>query len=193
MFIIERSLRSFPATIRITRTVVAFLAATLCLTAQQAARRQKFTPGALIVSRVQYEGNTFGEPTGFPDIFGLKTVSGVQGSIHLDEFYPIPGFPRVKTLKLRGVTSNFAGRLEGGLMLSVDGRYLTYIGEASPVGSNGTSTSYNTGPGVDVQGDTNPLYERVVALVAADGTVTLNPVNNAYSGDVPRAVITVDD
>jgi hypothetical protein len=120
--------------------------------------KRAFTPGALIVSRVQYDGNTFGESTSFPDILALKSVSGIQGSIHLDEFYPIPGFPRVKTEKLHGVSSNIAGRLEGALMLSVDGRYLTYIGEAAPVGSNGTSTSYNTGVGVNLQGNTDPFY-----------------------------------
>jgi len=175
------------------RIGVVFFAAALSLPAQYTdENRPVFHEGALIVSRVQYEGNTFGEPTGFPDIFGVKTVGGVQASIHLDEFYPIEGFPRVKTRRLNGVTSNFAGRLEGALLRSFDGHYLTYIGESAPVGSNGTSTSYNTGPGLNLQGNTAPLYERVVALVSADGTVTLNPVNNAYSGDVPRAALTVD-
>lgn len=144
------------------------------------------------MSRVQFDGNTFGNTTPFPDIFADKTVSGIQASIHLDQYYPIPGFPRVSSLRLHGVTSNFAGRLEGVLMRSVDGQFLTYIGEAAPVGSNGTSTSYNVGPGTNLQGNTDPLYARVVALVDAAGNTTLNPEVNAYSGDVPRAALTIN-
>ena len=40
-----------------------------------------FTPGALVVSRVQYSGNIFGNALGFPDILSDKNVSGLQGSL----------------------------------------------------------------------------------------------------------------
>jgi hypothetical protein len=173
------------------KAAATLLAAAFVLSAQHA-EKKRFTAGSLVVSRVNYDGNTFGEPTGFPDIFAAKGVSGVQASVHLDEFSTTAGAPRLKTLLLHGVTSNFAGRLEGVLMQSVDGHYLTYIGEAAPVGSTGTSTSYNTGLGVNLQGNAATLYNRLVAMIGADGTVTLNPVNNAYSGDVPRAAITID-
>ena len=153
---------------------------------------QKFQPGAVVVSRVQYNGNSFGNTTAFPAIFTDKTVIGIEASIHLDEFNPIAGFPRIGTMKVPGVTSNFGGRLEGVLMLSMDGQFLTYIGIAAPVGSNGTSNSYSTAAGVNLQGNTSPLYNRVIAMIGANRSVTLNPVNDAYSGDVPRAALTVD-
>jgi hypothetical protein len=41
-------------------------------------------------------------------------------------------------------------------------------------------------------GNTNPLYDREVAMISADGSVLLQPEAKAYSGDNPRAVITVD-
>ncbi|MFZ0227036.1 MAG: hypothetical protein WAL41_08855, partial [Mycobacterium sp.] len=38
-----------------------------------------------------------------------------------------------------------------------------------------------------------PLYDREVALIQAGPTVTLTPIDNANSGDNPRAAITVDE
>lgn len=55
---------------------------------------------------------------------------------------------------------------------------------------NGVSNSYTTG--APLTPTTTPLYDREVALIGANGSVSLQPEANAYSGDNPRAAITVD-
>ena len=47
----------------------------------------------LAVSRVQYDGNTFGNADTYPTIFADPTVSGVQGSIHIDRYRAGPWRP----------------------------------------------------------------------------------------------------
>jgi hypothetical protein len=47
----------------------------------------------LVLSRIQYDGNTFGNPANYPYIYNDPTVSGVQGSIHLDVYLPFPNTP----------------------------------------------------------------------------------------------------
>ncbi len=64
------------------------------------------------------------------------------------------------------------------------------MGYDGPVGAEGVSNSYTTG--ANLAGNTNPLFDREVALISADGSVSLQPESNAYSGDNPRAVISVD-
>src|SRR5580700_10763309 len=49
-----------------------------------------FIPGTLAVSRVQYDGNTFGSAETFPDIFNDPNITGIQGSIFIDEYLPLP-------------------------------------------------------------------------------------------------------
>jgi hypothetical protein len=149
-------------------------------------------PSTLVVSRVHYAGNTFGDPTPFPYIFTDSGVTGIQGSIFLDRYIVNPGFPLIGTLPLSGITTSFSSKSEGAVMLSVDGRYLTYMGYAGPVGASGVSNSYTTGTGTDLKPGTSPRYDRAVALIAADGSYTVTPESNAYSGDNPRAAISVD-
>ncbi|MGH9645348.1 MAG: hypothetical protein ACRD4E_00905, partial [Bryobacteraceae bacterium] len=149
-------------------------------------------PGTLVVSRVHYSGNTFGETTPFPEIFNLSSVKGIQGSIFLDRYIANPGFPRIGTLPLSGVTTSFSSKSEGALMLSANGQYLTYMGYGGPVGAGGVSNSYTTGAGTDLKPGTSPRYDRAVALIAADGSYTVTTESNAYSGDNPRAAISAD-
>ena len=146
----------------------------------------------LVVSRVQYDGNTFGNPNPYPQIFNDPTVSGVQGSIHFDVYLPFPNSPALFSLPLptSGITTSFSSKSEGALMRSADRRFLTYMGYNGPDGSEGVSNSYTTG--ANLAGNTNPLFDREVALVGADGSITLQNESNAYSGDNPRAVISVD-
>ncbi len=169
-------------------TALTLLGATLLLSLSAPAFAEESF--LLVVSRVQYDGNTFGSPETYPYIFTDPTVSGVQGSIHLDLYFPFPNFPRLFSLPLTGITTSFSSKSEGALTRSVDGHHLSYIAYDGPDGAEGVSNSYTTG--ANLQGNTNPLYDREVALISANGSVTLQPESNAYSGDNPRAVISVD-
>lgn len=144
----------------------------------------------LAVSRIQYDGNTFGNPGTYPTIFADPTISGIQGSIHLDLYIPFPNTPRLFSLPLTGITSSFSSKSEGALTRSVDGHYLSYIAYDGPDGAEGVSNSYTFG--ANLAGNTNPQFNREVALISADGSVDLTQEANAYSGDNPRAVTTVD-
>jgi hypothetical protein len=148
------------------------------------------TTNHLIVSRIQYDGNTFGNPTPYPYIFADPTVTGIQGSIHLDEYKPFAGTPVVVSLPLIGITTSFSSKSEGALMRSADGNFLSYMGYDGPDGSEGVSNSET--PGAQLVGNTAPTYNREVALISHKGVVTLQDETNAYSGDNPRAVISVD-
>jgi hypothetical protein len=149
-----------------------------------------FVAGALVVSRIQYNGTDFATTETFPTIFNDPNVSGIQGSIFIDQYLPLPGAPRLATLSVNGITTSFSSESEGALMRSVNKKYLTYIGYDGPVGAQGVSNS--EAPGGTLTGNTALTYNREVAMIAADGTVTLTSETNAYSGDHPRAAITVD-
>jgi hypothetical protein len=75
-------------------------------------------------------------------------------------------------------------------MLSVDRAHLTYAGYVGPVGAQGVSNSFSTG--ANLAGNTAPLFDRAVAVIDADGSFTVQREINAYSGDNPRAAISVD-
>ena len=144
----------------------------------------------LAVSRVRYDGNTFGNTQDYPFIFSDPTVSGVQGSVFVDIVPASPNALPLRTLALMGITNSFSSKSEGALMLSQDRRFLTTMGYSAPVGAGGVSNSYDTA--ANLAGNTNPLFDREVALIAADGTVSLTVESNAYSGDNPRAAVSVD-
>ena len=144
----------------------------------------------LALSRVRYDGNTFGNTQDYPFIFNDPTVTGIQGSIFVDIVPASPNASPLRTLSLTGITTSFSSKSEGALMLSQDRRFLTYMGYAGPVGAGGVSNSYDTA--ANLAGNTNPLFDREVALIAADGSVSLTIESNAYSGDNPRAAISVD-
>ncbi len=149
-----------------------------------------FFPGTLIVSRVHYDGTAFTTTDTFPTIFNDSSISGITAPIFLDEYLPIPFLPRLGSLALTGIVTSFSSKSEGALMRSANGKFLTYMGYDAGAGLNGVSNSYT--PGANLAGNTLPLYNREVALIAADGTVNLTPETNAYSGDNPRAAITAD-
>jgi hypothetical protein len=146
--------------------------------------------GNLVVSRVQYDGNTFGSSETYPTIFNDPTISGIQGSIHIDRYGTEPFSPRRGSLAITGATTSFSSKSEGALMRSLDGRFLTYMGYVGPLGAEGVSNSET--PGATLTTNASPTYDRAVVLIAADGTVMVTAESNAYSGDNPRAAITVD-
>lgn len=154
----------------------------------------------LVVSRIQYVAPT-PAPEPFPQIFNDPNVTGVQGNIFLDYYKTTPGAPPSATLPLTAaavkqgqpiITTSFSSKSEGSLHLSVDGHYLTYMGYNGAAGLEGVSNSETTNPAAQITGATGPFYDRAVALIKYDGTVTVTKENFAYSGDNPRGAITVD-
>jgi hypothetical protein len=125
--------------------------------------------GNLVVSRVQYDGNTFGSSETYPTIFNDPTISGIQGSIHIDRYGTEPFSPRRGSLAITGATTSFSSKSEGALMRSLDGRFLTYMGYVGPLGAEGVSNSET--PGATLTTNASPTYDRAVVLIAADGTV----------------------
>jgi hypothetical protein len=183
-------LRDQPRLRRALVTALALYTGLGAMAAADNAHAGAFVSGALVVSRIQYNGTDFATTDTFPTIFNDPNISGIQGSIYLDQYLPIAGSRRLATLPLTGITTSFSSKSEGALTLSVNKKYLTYIGYEGPVGAQGVSNSET--PGATLSTNTAATYDREIALIAADGTVTLIPETNAYSGDNPRAVITVD-
>ena len=154
-------------------------------------------PGSIQVSRVQYDGNSFGNPNSYPLIFTDPTVSGIQGSIFVDQFTSFPQAPVVGTLALPSsgtsyITTSFSSKSEGSLQLSPNGNFLTYMGYQGLDEIEGVSNSYDTNPIAQLVPNVSPNYDRAVALIGSGGLVSLTPESNAYSGDNPRGAITVD-
>jgi hypothetical protein len=158
-----------------------------------------FTPGDLVVSRIQYDGPSTPDG-GYPYIFNDSSVTGIQGSIHLDEYTTTPfsplvvslALPESSTQNLGSITTSFSSKSEGALELSANGEFLTYIGYQAADELEGVSNSYTTGTSTNVEPPKMPAYDREIAMIAQDGTVTLQNESNAFSGDNPRAALTVD-
>lgn len=166
-----------------------------------------FIPNTLVVSRVHFVPDT--TPRGgetYPEIFNDPNVSGIQGSIFLDTYRPEPFAPLLQSLPLTAlsrasgagapiITTSFSSKSEGSLHLSVDGRFLTYMGYNGPPGAEGVSNSETTLLAAQIQ-PTPPagtlFFDRAVALVKYDGSGAVTDENFAFSGDNPRGVITVD-
>ncbi len=188
------------ATARISVPLVLFLLLGVLLVAGAFAQTP-LAPGSIQVSRVQYDGNTVndGSNTTFPYIFNDPNVTGLQGSIWIDQFTSVPSAPSAGTLPLPAtgsngyITSSFSSKSEGALMLSPNGNYLTYMGYAGADEVVGVSNSYDNYCLVDLnpQGS-GPFYNREIALIGSTGLVSLTQEENAFSGDNPRAAITVD-
>ncbi len=156
----------------------------------------------LVVSRIQYVAPSPlpSPPNTFPQIFNNSNVSGIQGNIFLDYYGTQPGSPRRASLPLtaasvqqgQAITTSFSSKSEGSLHLSLDSHYLTYMGYNSAAGLEGVSNSYTTNSAAQPTGATGPFYDRAVALIGYQGLVSVTPENFAYSGDNPRAVISLD-
>ncbi|HZU85530.1 MAG TPA: hypothetical protein VE987_21520, partial [Polyangiaceae bacterium] len=67
----------------------------------------------LAVSRIRYEGNTFGNAGTYPTIFNDPTISGIQGSVHVDTIPAVAGAARVSAVDLSGISTSFSSKSEG--------------------------------------------------------------------------------
>lgn len=158
-------------------------------------------PGSIQVSRVQYDGNTV-PPDGydhtFPNIFNDPNVSGIQGSIWIDQFTSVPFSASAGTLSLPSsgtpyITTSFSSKSEGALMLSPSGSYLTYMGYLGQDQTENVSNSYSNYCPADLNPPgSGPFYDRAVALIGTNGLVGVTDEENAFSGDNPRAAVTAD-
>ncbi len=194
----------------IARTLVCFVLFILLGTGlvTSAFAQTPLAPGSIQVSRVQYDGNSFGNPDSYPLIFNDAGVTGIQGSIWIDQFNSVPASAVAGTVSLPStgsyistfptpepgsyITTSFSSKSEGALMLSSNGSYLTYMGYQGVDELGGVSNSYSLDPSAQLSPNAPPNYDREVALIAADGSVSLTPIDNTNSGDNPRAAITTD-
>lgn len=152
----------------------------------------------VIVSRVKYVDDIVSHPgETYPLIFNDSSVSGIQGTVHLDTYhvdhvaFPIATLPLPPNL----ITTSFSSKSEGSLHRSRDGQYLTYMGYAGATpGAEGVSNSYDSADtaGQGASNSNGPYYNRAVARVRWTGAVDVFPQANAYSGDNPRGAVSVD-
>lgn len=120
---------------------------------------------------------------------------GITSRIYLDQITPngwlidsleVPNSSQPATREGELVTS-FSSKSELGLHLSLDGRYLTFMGYVAPIDTIDVSNA-NTPLAVD---DTNPdgqTFYRAVARVDGNGHFRFTETN-AYSGNNGRAAI----
>jgi hypothetical protein len=147
----------------------------------------------------------------------ICNIAGIQGSIYIDQYGSVPASSTVGTslsLPSTGayvstfptpepgtyITTSFSSKSEGALMLSPNSMFLTYMGYQGPDTMVDVSNGYSLEPEdelspntyTDSQGTPYPFYDREVALINSSGLVSLTPIDNADSGDNPRAAITAD-
>jgi len=153
----------------------------------------------LAVSRIVYSGDPARPGEAFPAIFNDPSVSGIQGSVFIDSYRDEPFSRRIGTLPLTAlsaggtiITTSFSSKSEGALHRSADGQFLTYMGYVGPVGAEGVSNSETTDPAAQIASAPGPFFDRAVALIKHDGSFSVTAESNAFSGDNPRAVVTVD-
>ena len=136
----------------------------------------------------------------YPYVFNNDTYDGsfgITSKILLDEITPsgfLIGSVEVPNSTQRGIrkesnqlVTSFSSKSELALHLSLDRKYLTFMGYVAPVNAVDVSNS-NTPAAVD---STNPVGEnfyRAVATVDRHGNFTFTETN-AYSGNNGRAVL----
>lgn len=157
----------------------------------------------------------FNDQTGCNLLNDICNIAGIQGSIYIDQFSAVPLAPVAGSLSLPStgapaayptvepgsyITTSFSSKSEGALMFSPGGNYLTYMGYEGGDQLDDVSNSYSPNPNYQLVPNTYtngsgvpyPFYDREVALIGNNGLVSLTPIDNANSGDNPRAAITVD-
>ncbi|MGC1547585.1 MAG: hypothetical protein WA777_03580 [Rhodanobacter sp.] len=123
---------------------------------------------------------------------------GITARIYLDQITPngelidsleVPNSQRPAAMAGELVTS-FSSKSELGLHLSLDHKYLTFIGYVAPVNAVDVSNA-NTPGAVDPTNPDGQTFYRAVATVDRDGHFTFTETN-AYSGDNGRSAILND-
>ena len=141
----------------------------------------------------QYDG-------AYPYVFNNAPIDasfGITSRIFIDQMTPW-GWP-VSTIEVpnsldRGVNgekdqlvTSFSSKSELALHLSLDGRYVTFMGYVAPVNAVDVSNS-NTPGAVDITNPDGENFYRAVATMDRSGHITFTETN-AYSGNNGRASI----
>jgi hypothetical protein len=148
-----------------------------------------FTAGDVVVSQV---GN------GATPLKTTDLQHDLTAPVYLNEYNPNNGIlagqvalPATTSGANHGLVTSGGSKSEGGLNLSTDGHFLTYIGYdttnlVNPIGTSDVSkTLAGGGPSVTVNRD--------IARINAAGTVnTTTSLTDAYQGDNARAAISID-
>jgi hypothetical protein len=134
----------------------------------------------------------------YPDVFNdviYDPSFGITSRIYLDQLTPngwlidsleVPNSTRPAAKEGQLVTS-FSSKSELALHLSLDGKYLTFIGYVAPVNTIDVSNA-NTLGAVDPTNPDGQTFYRAVATVDGAGQFQFTETN-AYSGDNGRAAI----
>jgi hypothetical protein len=134
----------------------------------------------------------------YPEVFNdviYDPSFGITSRIYLDQLTPngwlidsleVPNSMRPAAKEGQLVTS-FSSKSELGLHLSLDGKYLTFIGYVAPVNTIDVSNA-NTPGAVDLTNPDGQTFYRAVATVDGAGRFQFTETN-AYSGDNGRAAI----
>ena len=134
----------------------------------------------------------------YPEVFNdviYDPSFGITSRIYLDQLTPngwlidsleVPNSMRPAAKEGQLVTS-FSSKSELGLHLSLDGKYLTFIGYVAPVNTIDVSNA-NTHGAVDPTNPDGQTFYRAVATVDGAGRFQFTETN-AYSGDNGRAAI----
>ena len=123
---------------------------------------------------------------------------GITARIYLDQITPDGGLVNsleVPNSQLPAATAgelvtSFSSKSELSLHLSLDRKYLTFMGYVAPVNALDVSNA-NTPGAVDPTNPDGQNFYRAVAAVDRDGRFNFTETN-AYSGDNGRAVILTD-
>jgi hypothetical protein len=147
-----------------------------------------FTPGDVVVSQVG---------DGIAPLKSANLNSDLTAPVILDEFSLKGGLGGQLPLPTKGTGANHGlvtsggSKSEGGLNLSTDGHFLTYIGYdttnlINPVGTADVSKLASGG------GPTVAVNRDIVRVDAAGNINTTTSLTDAYQGDNARAAISLD-
>jgi hypothetical protein len=139
----------------------------------------------------QYDGT-------YPQVFNNVIYDGsfgITSRIYLDQMTPdgwlidsleVPN-SLLPTAREGELVTSFSSKSELGLHLSLDGKYLSFMGYVAPVNAIDVSNS-NTSLAIDPTNPDGGVYYRAVALVDGSGHFQFTQTN-AYSGNNGRAAI----
>jgi len=180
--------------------------------AGHALAQNAFTAGDLLVSTSIYEGTastvTVGETLPgaaggvatndgtYPTVFQNDAVDpsfGITSPIIINEI--TPGGTQVQSLNITQMAANnginfansFSSKSELALNVSADGTSVTFMDYVAPINTLDVSNS-NTPNHVDATNPVAGTFQRAVAQLNANGTLTVSPVND-YTGNNGRAAV----
>ncbi|HTU86000.1 MAG TPA: hypothetical protein VMF57_10530 [Solirubrobacteraceae bacterium] len=130
----------------------------------------------------------------YPFVFNNDSVDaffGVTSPVYLDELTPWGQHIGTIPVPDNQFVTSFSSKSELALNLSVEGKYVSFVGYVAKPGGIDVSNANTPGVIDPGNGDVGPYY-RVVAQLDRSGHFTFTETN-AFSGDNGRAAITNDE